>query len=52
MSAVTVPVGNRSGAMGAPVSVGVFSGRVGAATLEEEIPPVLNTVAARLQRAL
>lgn len=52
MSAMAVPVRNRSGAIEAAVSVSVFSGRVSVETLEEKFLPVLKAVAARLQRAL
>jgi IclR family pca regulon transcriptional regulator len=52
MSAMAVPVRNRSGEIEAAVSVSVFSGRVSVATLEEKFLPVLKAVAARLQRAL
>jgi IclR family pca regulon transcriptional regulator len=52
MSAMAVPVRNRSGEIEAALSVSVFSGRVSVQTLEEKFLPVLQIVAARLQRAL
>lgn len=52
MSAMAVPVRNRSGEIEAALSVSVFSGRVSVETLEERFLPVLKAVAARLQRAL
>ncbi|RKR31245.1 MULTISPECIES: IclR family transcriptional regulator C-terminal domain-containing protein [Paraburkholderia] len=52
MSAMAVPVRNRSGEIAAALSVSVFSGRVSVATLEEKFLPVLRMIAARLQRAL
>lgn len=52
MSAMAVPVRNRSGEIEAALSVSVFSGRVSVATLEEKFLPVLKAIALRLQRAL
>jgi IclR family pca regulon transcriptional regulator len=52
MSAMAVPVRNRSGEIEAALSVSVFSGRVSVETLEQKFLPVLRNVAARLQRAL
>jgi IclR family pca regulon transcriptional regulator len=52
MSAMAVPVRNRSGEIEAALSVSVFSGRVSVDTLEQKFLPVLRNVAARLQRAL
>jgi IclR family pca regulon transcriptional regulator len=52
MSAMAVPVRNRSGEIEAAISVSVFSGRVSVATLEEKFLPVLKAIAVRLQRAL
>jgi len=52
MSAMAVPVRNRSGEIEAAVSVSVFSGRVSVATLKEKFLPVLKGIAVRLQRAL
>jgi len=52
MSAMAVPVRNRSGEIESAISVSVFSGRVSVATLEETFLPVLRASAARLQRSL
>jgi IclR family pca regulon transcriptional regulator len=52
MSAMAVPVKNRSGEIESAISVSVFSGRVSVATLEEKFLPVLRASAARLQRSL
>ncbi|HEY2605124.1 MAG TPA: IclR family transcriptional regulator C-terminal domain-containing protein [Paraburkholderia sp.] len=52
MSAMAVPVRNRSGEIEAALSVSVFSGRVSVATLQEKFLPVLKAIAVRLQRAL
>lgn len=52
MSAMAVPVRNRSGEIEAALSVSVFSGRVSLTTLEQTFLPVLLAVAARLQRSL
>jgi IclR family transcriptional regulator, pca regulon regulatory protein len=52
MSAMAVPVRNRSGEIEAALSVSVFSGRVSVETLEQTFLPVLLAVAARLQRSL
>lgn len=52
MSALAVPVKNRSGEIEAALSVSVFSGRVSVKELEEKFLPLLRKVAARLQRAL
>jgi IclR family pca regulon transcriptional regulator len=52
MSAMAVPVRNRSGEIEAALSVSVFSGRVSVATLKEKFLPVLKVIAVRLQRAL
>jgi IclR family pca regulon transcriptional regulator len=52
MSAMAVPVKNRSGEIEAAISVSVFSGRVSVATLEEKFLPVLRASAERLQRSL
>jgi IclR family transcriptional regulator, pca regulon regulatory protein len=52
MSAMAVPVRNRSGAIEAALSVSVFSGRVSVTTLEQSFLPVLRAVAARMQRSL
>ncbi|MFL9902395.1 IclR family transcriptional regulator C-terminal domain-containing protein [Paraburkholderia fungorum] len=51
MSAMAVPVRNRSGEIEAALSVSVFSGRVNVTTLEQTFLPVLLAVAARLQRS-
>ena len=52
MSAMAVPVRNRSGEIEAALSVSVFSGRVSVTTLEQTFLPVLLAVAGRLQRSL
>jgi IclR family transcriptional regulator, pca regulon regulatory protein len=52
MSAMAVPVRNRSGEIEAALSVSVFSGRISVKELEEKFLPVLRSVAVRLQRAL
>jgi IclR family pca regulon transcriptional regulator len=52
MSAMAVPVRNRSGEIEAALSVSVFSGRVSVTTLEETFLPVLLELAKRLQRSL
>ncbi|MBN3759216.1 IclR family transcriptional regulator C-terminal domain-containing protein [Burkholderia sp. Ac-20365] len=52
MSAMAVPVRNRSGKIEAALSVSVFSGRVSVTTLEEKFLPVLKGIATRLERAL
>ncbi|KWE99424.1 IclR family transcriptional regulator domain-containing protein [Burkholderia pseudomultivorans] len=52
MSAMAVPVRNRSGQIEAAVSVSVFSGRVPVETLRESFLPVLRDMAERLQRSL
>jgi IclR family pca regulon transcriptional regulator len=52
MSAMAVPVRNRSGEIEAAMSVSVFSGRVSVLTLERTFLPVLLAMAARLQRSL
>jgi IclR family pca regulon transcriptional regulator len=52
MSAMAVPVRNRSGEIEAALSVSVFSGRVGLTTLAQTFLPVLLELASRLQRSL
>jgi IclR family pca regulon transcriptional regulator len=52
MSAMAVPVKNRSGEIEAAISVSVFAGRISVATLEEKFLPVLRASAERLQRSL
>jgi IclR family pca regulon transcriptional regulator len=51
MSAMAVPVRNRSGAIEAAVSVSVFSGRVSVEALRQTFLPVLQAVAQRIERA-
>jgi IclR family transcriptional regulator, pca regulon regulatory protein len=52
MSAMAVPVRNRSGQIEAALSVSVFSGRVSIDTLRDNFLPVLREMAERLQRSL
>jgi IclR family transcriptional regulator, pca regulon regulatory protein len=52
MTAMAVPVRNRAGAIEAAVSVSVFSGRVSVENLKESFLPVLQALAARLERSL
>lgn len=52
MSAMAVPLRNRTGEIAAAVSVSVFSGRVTIETLKEKFLPVLQTTADRIHRSL
>jgi IclR family pca regulon transcriptional regulator len=52
MCAMAVPVRGRSGTVEAAISVSAFSGRVSREALTETFLPVLQRVAARIERAL